>query len=107
MCDATGAATKNSCPAHKNSSYHCNNDCMNLKRKNPTTFLLVIFFLCSICKTSAQVLDRNKLAKEYYHEDARWFLDNTPFFECSDKQVEQVYYYRWKMYKAHIRNVGQ
>jgi len=80
---------------------------MNLKRKNPITFLLVIFFLCSICKTNAQVLDHNKLAKEYYHEDAQWFLNNTPFFECSDKQVEQVYYYRWKMYKAHIRNVGQ
>ena len=29
-----------------------------------------------------------------------------PFFECSDKQIEQVYYYRWKMYKAHIRQVG-
>ena len=80
---------------------------MNLKGKNLTAFLSAIFFLCTICKTHAQVLDRNKLAKEYYHEDAQWFLDNTPFFECSDKQIEQVYYYRWKMYKAHIRNVGQ
>jgi hypothetical protein len=33
-------------------------------------------------------------------------LNNIPFFECSDKQIEQVYYYRWKLYKAHIRHVG-
>ena len=50
--------------------------------------------------------DKNKLATEYYQEDAQWYLDNIPFFECSDKQVEQVYYYRWKLYKAHIRNTG-
>ena len=50
--------------------------------------------------------DRNKLAIEYYQEDAQWYLDNVPFFECSDKQIEQVYYYRWKLYKAHIRHVG-
>lgn len=51
-------------------------------------------------------LDHTKLANQYYQQDARWYLDNIPFFECSDKQIEQVYYYRWKMYKAHIRNVG-
>jgi hypothetical protein len=50
--------------------------------------------------------DHVKLAKEYYQEDAQWYLDNIPFFECSDKQIEQVYYYRWKLYKAHIRHVG-
>ncbi len=50
--------------------------------------------------------DHGKLAKEYYQEDAQWYLDNIPFFECSDKQIEQVYYYRWKLYKAHIRHVG-
>jgi len=53
------------------------------------------------------ILDHNKLANEYFQEDAQWYLDKIPFFECSDKQIEQVYYYRWKMYKAHIRNVGQ
>lgn len=50
--------------------------------------------------------DHEKLAKEYYQEDVQWYLDNIPFFECSDKQIEEVYYYRWKLYKAHIRHVG-
>jgi hypothetical protein len=54
------------------------------------------------------VLDRNKLAKEYYHENAQWFLDNTPFFECSDKQIEQVLLLPLgNVIKRNIRNVGQ
>ena len=52
------------------------------------------------------VVDQTKLANAYYQEDAQWYLDNIPFFECSDKEIEQVYYYRWKMYKAHIRSIG-
>jgi len=52
------------------------------------------------------ILNHNTLATQYFKEDAQWYVDNIPFFECSDKEMEQVYYYRWKMYKAHIRNVG-
>ncbi len=51
-------------------------------------------------------LDTKKLAKEYFSEDADWYETNIPFFECSDKEIEEVYYYRWKLYKAHIRNTG-
>ena len=56
--------------------------------------------------TEKRFLDRESLAGEYYQQDSAWYLENIPFFECSDKQIEQVYYYRWKLYKAHIRNVG-
>jgi len=66
---------------------------------------LFYFFSCRI-EISYPILDHNKLASEYFQEDTQWYLRNIPFFECSDKQIEQVYYYRWKMYKAHIRNVG-
>jgi hypothetical protein len=53
------------------------------------------------------ILNHGNLAKEYFQEDAQWYMDNIPFFECSDKQIEQVYYYRWRLYKAHIRNVSE
>jgi hypothetical protein len=52
------------------------------------------------------LLNSEELAQQYFQEDAKWYVDNVPFFECSDKEVEQVYYYRWKLYKAHIRSVG-
>src|ERR1043165_3797129 len=58
-------------------------------------------------KKQAPAFDKKKVAADYYKEDAQWYVNNIPFFECSDKQIEQVYYYRWKLYKAHIRNVGK
>ncbi len=48
-------------------------------------------------------LDHAALATRYFGNDAGWYISNIPFFECSDKQLEAVYYYRWKLYKAHIR----
>jgi hypothetical protein len=61
---------------------------------------------CSYKQSSKPAMDHPQLAKQYFAEDADWYTNNIPFFECSDQQMEQVYYYRWKMYKAHIRNTG-
>jgi hypothetical protein len=67
---------------------------------------IILFLAGCTAKQEYRFPDNKKLAKEYFNEDAQWFLDNIPFFECSDKNIEEVYYYRWKMYKAHIRNTG-
>ena len=32
-----------------------------------------------------------------------WLKENTPFFECPDKDFEQIYYYRWWTYRKHIK----
>ena len=71
------------------------------------TYILAVFLLsCSNGNKSTDLPDHHKLAEQYFLEDSSWYLDNIPFFECSDKEIEQVYYYRWKMYKAHIRSIG-
>ncbi len=31
-----------------------------------------------------------------------WFLDNIPFLEVPDTAIQQVYYYRWHVYKEHL-----
>lgn len=67
---------------------------------------LLLPSLCIVHVLFAQVLNETKLANKYYGSDAAWYVRNTPFFECADTAIEQVYYYRWKLYKAHIRNVG-
>ncbi len=69
----------------------------------------VLIFLMLGCSSTRdqQVVDAPSLARQFYGADAQWYLDNILFFECSDKQIEAVYYYRWKMYKAHIRHVGE
>lgn len=38
------------------------------------------------------------------NEDAWQFLEkNIPLFDCPDKEIEQVYYYRWWTFRKHIK----
>lgn len=53
------------------------------------------------------LINANAVSSKEYGNDKQWYLQNIPFFECSDKKIEQVYYYRWKLYKAHLKNLGQ
>ena len=69
--------------------------------------LFGLFIQCRYEKADLPEFDTEKTAREYFNEDYEWYVNNIPFFECSDKQFEQVYYYRWKLFKAHIRNVGK
>ena len=32
-----------------------------------------------------------------------WMVQNIPFFECPDKEIEETYYFRWWTYRKHIR----
>lgn len=58
--------------------------------------------------TQKKSLDTDDLATRYFGNDAPWFKDaGIPFFECSDQQIQDVYYYRWKIFRAHQRDVGE
>ncbi|TKX20774.1 F5/8 type C domain-containing protein [Elsinoe australis] len=52
-------------------------------------------------------LDTQALGRQYFGNDAAWFQDRIPFFEISDQQIQDVYYYRWGLYRAHQRDLGQ
>ena len=32
-----------------------------------------------------------------------WMTENIPFFECPDKEFEEIYYFRWWTYRKHIK----
>ena len=51
-------------------------------------------------------LPRQKLAADNFGADAPWYLRNIPFFEIDDPEIQQIYYYRWKLFRAHIREIG-
>ena len=53
-----------------------------------------------------EILPQSSFATHYFGNDAPWFEHNIPFFECSDPQINQIYYYRWQLYKAHIKDIG-
>jgi hypothetical protein len=52
-------------------------------------------------------LDTQALAQEYFGNDAPWYQDRVPYFECSDSEIQDVYYYRWKIFRAHQRDLGE
>ena len=54
----------------------------------------------------APSLPLNKLAAEYFGQDAPWFLHNIPLLEIDDAEIQQIYYYRWKVYRSHIREIS-
>ena len=34
-----------------------------------------------------------------------WIRQNVPLFECPDKDIEEIYYYRWWTYRKHIKQM--
>jgi hypothetical protein len=47
-----------------------------------------------------------RIAVEHFGADASWFLHNIPFLEIDDPEIQRIYYYRWKLYRSHIREIG-
>jgi len=52
------------------------------------------------------ILPESALATQYFNNDAPWYEENIPFFDCSDPQINQIYYYRWQLYKSHLKDIG-
>ena len=52
-------------------------------------------------------LDTGSLASQYFGNDAAWYANTIPFFEISDQNIQDVYYYRWKIFRAHQRDIGE
>ncbi|HEY0777413.1 MAG TPA: hypothetical protein VGD56_05545 [Gemmatirosa sp.] len=52
------------------------------------------------------VLDAHRIARERFGADAPWYEANIPFFESADSTLDRVYYYRWQLYRAHLRDLG-
>ena len=52
------------------------------------------------------ILPQAALAARYFGNDAPWFERNIPFFDCSDPEITRIYYYRWQLYKSHLKDLG-
>lgn len=70
-------------------------------------FTLLTFAPICAQKAETHFIDSNAKSNAKYGNDSEWYLKNIPFFEISDKQIEDVYYYRWEVYKAHLRTIGE
>lgn len=47
----------------------------------------------------------NELYKQYIanNQACEFLIENIPFFECPDKELEKTYYFRWWTYRKHIK----
>ena len=68
------------------------------------------YLFCIVTRVAGQdgthLLPQSSVAARYYSNDAPWFEKNIPFFDCSDPQINQIYYYRWQLYKSHLKDIG-
>ncbi|KAL2812278.1 Six-hairpin glycosidase-like protein [Aspergillus granulosus] len=55
----------------------------------------------------AAALDAEALTSQYFGNDAPWYLDRIPLFETSVSEIQEVYYYRWGLFRAHQRDLGE
>jgi len=39
-------------------------------------------------------------------ESYKFLCANAPLFDCPDKQLEKVYYYRWWLFRKHVKKLG-
>ncbi|WP_244501464.1 MGH1-like glycoside hydrolase domain-containing protein [Sphingomonas gellani] len=46
------------------------------------------------------------MARQRFGNDAAWYRDRIPFFRSSDPTLDDVYYYRWQIVRAHQRDLG-
>ncbi|KAI8626031.1 six-hairpin glycosidase [Xylariaceae sp. FL1651] len=74
---------------------------MNTTRK----IVLSSSILCCVHQAIA-VLNGTAIAHKYFGNDAPWYLDRIPFFEASDTNITDVYYYRWQIFRSHQRDLG-
>ena len=40
-------------------------------------------------------------------ESSLWMKDNIPIFECPDMSIEETYYFRWWIYRKHIKSTPE
>ncbi|KAF2130700.1 hypothetical protein P153DRAFT_430051 [Dothidotthia symphoricarpi CBS 119687] len=66
----------------------------------------LVLLSTSLLGQAHALLDADALATQYFGNDAPWYRNRIPFFESSDKDITDVYYYRWKVFRAHQRDLG-
>lgn len=52
-------------------------------------------------------IDHHRVAARYFGNDAPWYEGRIPFFESADPKIDAVYYYRWSIFRAHQRDLGE
>ncbi len=72
---------------------------------NCLLFISLILFCLLDISYSQMTSFVDKDSKLVGFAEKQWFRDNIPFVEVPDKNIENVYYYRWASHKRHLRYI--
>jgi hypothetical protein len=56
---------------------------------------------------AAKEMDAAAITQARYGHDAPWYRGRIPLFESADPAIDAVYYYRWSLFRAHQRDLGE
>ncbi|MDR0473716.1 MAG: hypothetical protein LBH43_08630 [Treponema sp.] len=52
--------------------------------------------------------DEETIKQDVCNEQAlQWMLEHIPYFECPDKVIEETYYFRWWVFRKHIKQTAE
>ena len=52
--------------------------------------------------------DEEFIVQHISNENAyEWLKEQIPLFECSDKETEETYYFRWWVYRKHVKSTPE
>jgi hypothetical protein len=57
-------------------------------------------------RTRASPLDETAIARAVFGNDAPWYVANIPFLDIDDAAIQRTYFYRWQLYRSHLRQIG-
>ena len=71
-------------------------------------YVIAVFAACCLgCLSSAgaslPVVQPDAVTTCLNPDDASWAAANAPLFECPDRELQEIYYFRWHVYRRHIR----
>jgi F5/8 type C domain/Trehalase len=72
----------------------------------PLAALLAVSMVGGAQAPSGRMLDEHAIAHQRFGADAPWFEGSIPFLETADPLIDQIYYYRWQVLRAHQRDLG-
>lgn len=63
--------------------------------------VILITAAFGVAAKETHFIDKDSKLKNLF--EPQWFKDNIPFVEVPDREIEEVYYYRWSSLKRHLR----
>ncbi len=76
-----------------------------MRSRRNALFSSFIVLLLVGCSRGGPVVDPAEVFARYDwwdSEDWRWYEERIPFIDTPDKQINEVYYYRWEVLKTHL-----